>query len=107
MIQSNINHIEELIAEIRPLITNNRIKELFTTRPKIEMDVYKKTAIFSAFKEYEGLDEKDPISSAYNLEVSSCGLERHLREIKHFEWAVGKNISIKLYKAVDKKTRML
>jgi len=49
----------------------------------------------------EILDEKDPISSAYNLEVSSCGLERHLREIKHFEWAVGKNISIKLYKAIN------
>lgn len=45
------------------------------------------------------LDEADPISSAYNLEVSSCGLERHLREIKHFEWAVGKKILVKLYKA--------
>ena len=45
------------------------------------------------------LDEVDPISSAYNLEVSSCGLERHLREFKHFEWAVGKKILVKLYKA--------
>ena len=45
------------------------------------------------------LDEADPISSAYNLEVSSCGLERHLRENKHFEWAVGKKILVKLYKA--------
>ena len=43
------------------------------------------------------LDEKDPISTAYNLEVSSCGLERHLREIKHFESAVGKNIELKLF----------
>ena len=49
----------------------------------------------------EKLDEVDPIASAYNLEVSSCGLERHLREPKHFEWAVGKNISVKLYKAVN------
>lgn len=47
------------------------------------------------------LDEVDPISSAYNLEVSSCGLERHLREIKHFEWAVGKKILVKLYKAIN------
>lgn len=47
------------------------------------------------------LDEADPISSAYNLEVSSCGLERHLREIKHFEWAVGKKILVKLYKAIN------
>ena len=47
------------------------------------------------------LDEVDPITSAYNLEVSSCGLERHLREPKHYSWAVGKNISVKLYKAVN------
>lgn len=49
----------------------------------------------------EKLDEVDPITSAYNLEVSSCGLERHLREPKHFEWAVGKNVSVKLYKAIN------
>ena len=49
----------------------------------------------------EKLDEIDPISSQYTLEVSSCGLERHLREIKHFIWAVGKNISVKLYKPVE------
>jgi len=49
------------------------------------------------------LDEKDPISESYNLEVSSCGLERHLREPEHFKWAVGKNIQIKLYKAQNGK----
>lgn len=49
----------------------------------------------------EKLDEADPISSAYNLEVSSCGLERHLREPKHFEWAIDKKISVKLYKAIN------
>ena len=43
------------------------------------------------------LDEKDPISNSYNLEVSSCGLERHLREINHFEAAKCKQIEIKLY----------
>lgn len=60
MVQSNINHIEELISEIRPLITNDRIRELFTTKPKIEIDVYKKTAIFSALKEYEETYELSP-----------------------------------------------
>ena len=29
------------------------------------------------------LDVKDPIVTSYNLEVSSCGLERHLRELNH------------------------
>lgn len=47
------------------------------------------------------LDEVDPITSAYNLEVSSCGLERHLREPKHFEWAIDKEISVKLYKSLN------
>lgn len=47
----------------------------------------------------EVLDREDPISQAYNLEVSSCGLERHLREEKHFKWAVGKRIQVNLYKA--------
>lgn len=49
----------------------------------------------------EKLDSEDPISQAYNLEVSSCGLERHLREDKHFKWAVGKNVLLKLYKAIN------
>lgn len=49
----------------------------------------------------EVLDEKDPISQAYNLEVSSCGLERHLREDKHFMWALGKRVLLKLYKAIN------
>ena len=44
------------------------------------------------------LDEKDPIADKYNLEVSSCGLERHLREPEHFNWAIGKKILVKLYK---------
>lgn len=54
----------------------------------------------------EELDRVDPISMAYTLEVSSCGLERHLREPKHFKWAIGKNISVKLYKPVDSKKQV-
>ncbi len=50
----------------------------------------------------EELDKVDPIATAYSLEVSSCGLERKLREKKHFEAAIGKNIEVKLYKALDK-----
>lgn len=51
----------------------------------------------------EVLDEQDPISTQYNLEVSSCGLERHLREKHHFVAAIGKNVEVKLYKAKDGK----
>ena len=49
----------------------------------------------------ELLDEKDPISTSYSLEVSSCGLERHLREKEHFEKAIGKNIEVKFFKPIN------
>ncbi len=51
----------------------------------------------------EKLDDVDPIETSYNLEVSSCGLERRLREKKHFEMAVSKRIEVKLFKAVENK----
>lgn len=51
----------------------------------------------------EKLDEVDPIETPYVLEVSSCGLERHLRSTKHFETAVGKEIELKFFKAIEKK----
>lgn len=44
------------------------------------------------------LDEADPISTSYSLEVSSCGLERHLRSKTHYMMAIGKEIEIKLFK---------
>lgn len=48
------------------------------------------------------LEEKDPISESYNLEVSSCGLERHIREPEHFNWAIGKKIQFTTFKPIDK-----
>lgn len=42
------------------------------------------------------LDEQDPISSQYTLEVSSPGLERALRTPAHYRWAVGQQVAIKL-----------
>ncbi len=44
------------------------------------------------------LDEADPISTSYSLEVSSCGLERHLRSKNHYVMAIGKEVEIKLFK---------
>lgn len=46
------------------------------------------------------LDEVDPIETPYILEVSSCGLERHLRDIKHYEAAIGKEIELKFFKVM-------
>lgn len=50
----------------------------------------------------EKLDEVDPIETPYMLEISSCGLERHLRNVKHYEAAVGKKIEIRFFKTFEK-----
>ncbi|HBW12491.1 ribosome maturation factor RimP [Proteiniclasticum sp.] len=47
------------------------------------------------------LDEKDPISEDYNLEVSSPGIFRTLFTKAHMEAAVGEKVQIKTKKPVD------
>jgi ribosome maturation factor RimP len=42
------------------------------------------------------LDVEDPISSEYNLEVSSPGLDRPLFELSHFQEVVGETINVRL-----------
>lgn len=48
------------------------------------------------------LDEKDYIEDAYILEVSSPGLGRPLKKDKDFDRSIGKEVELKLYKAIDK-----
>lgn len=48
------------------------------------------------------LDEKDFISDAYVLEVSSPGLGRQLKKDKDFARSLGEEVEIKLYQAVGK-----
>ena len=43
----------------------------------------------------EVLDERDPISGPYTLEVSSPGVERTLRIPAHFAKAVGETVTVK------------
>lgn len=49
----------------------------------------------------EKLDEVDPITENYFLEVSSPGAERPLKKDKDFERAIGKNVFIKTYEPID------
>ncbi|WDD97635.1 ribosome maturation factor RimP [Thalassomonas actiniarum] len=42
------------------------------------------------------LDVEDPISTEYNLEVSSPGLDRPLFEKAHFEAVIGETIEVRL-----------
>ena len=46
------------------------------------------------------LDHSDPFPGRYTLEVSSPGLERNLREPRHYEREIGKDVSIKLSEPV-------
>lgn len=50
----------------------------------------------------DALDEHDYITEGYILEVSSPGLGRQLKKDRHLEKSIGKEIDIKLYKAIDK-----
>lgn len=47
------------------------------------------------------LDEADPITSEYTLEVSSPGLERALRTEDHFARSVGETVAIKTRPGVE------
>ncbi len=47
------------------------------------------------------LDAEDFIKEAYILEVSSPGLGRQLKKDRDFEKSIGKDVEVKLFKAVD------
>jgi ribosome maturation factor RimP len=47
------------------------------------------------------LDEQDPVSGSYTLEVSSPGLERPLRRASHFEKSVGREVDVKTVEPID------
>ena len=47
------------------------------------------------------LDEADPISQAYFLEVSSPGIERELTRPEHFEAMKGRDVSVTLFRPTE------
>ena len=53
------------------------------------------------------LDEADYIKDQYFLEVSSPGLERILRKEKHFLRQIGKEVSVKLFKPINKQKELI
>lgn len=52
------------------------------------------------------LDEADYIKDQYFLEISSPGIERHIRKDKHLKESIGKEINIKLFKSIDKQKEL-
>lgn len=53
------------------------------------------------------LDEIDPIKGAYELEISSPGIERVLKRAWHFDKAIGKKVSVKLFGAENGKKEIV
>ncbi|HZK33447.1 MAG TPA: ribosome maturation factor RimP [Tissierellaceae bacterium] len=51
----------------------------------------------------EALDDEDPITVPYYLEVSSPGLDRPLKTNKDLKRNLGKELDIKLYEAINGK----
>ncbi|MFM7064812.1 MAG: ribosome maturation factor RimP [Actinomycetes bacterium] len=51
------------------------------------------------------LDEQEPVSGSYTLEVSSPGLERRLRTTEHFVRAVGSRVAVKTRVEVEGERR--
>ena len=49
------------------------------------------------------LDEADPIEDAYDLEVSSPGIERELRTDSHLDACVGLEVELRLFAPLDGK----
>ena len=47
------------------------------------------------------LDEADPIETAYDLEVSSPGIERDLRTDMHIDWSVGEEVEVRFFAPVN------
>ncbi|WP_099187184.1 ribosome maturation factor RimP [Tepidibacter mesophilus] len=49
----------------------------------------------------ESLDKIDPIKENYFLEISSPGIDRPLKKDKDFDRYKGRDVELKLYKALD------
>lgn len=49
----------------------------------------------------EKIDECDPIETEYSLEVSSPGVDRQLKKEREFLYYTGREVDVKLYKAID------
>jgi ribosome maturation factor RimP len=47
------------------------------------------------------LDMEDPLPGAFNLEVSSPGLDRVLRRTEHFNRYIGQKVRVRLYDPLD------
>lgn len=52
------------------------------------------------------LDDANIIKDQYFLEISSPGVERHIRKEKHLEAHINKDIDVKLFKPINKQKEL-
>ena len=107
------NHIESLVEEIVINLLNNTNIELIDVEYVKEKDWYLRVFIdkdggieiedCQSLSEQleEKLDELDPISDSYYLEVSSPGLDRALKKDKDFQRHLGDKIEITTYAPIN------
>jgi len=74
---------------------------VYVDTPEGNIDIDQCAQVSERLSEY--LDEKDPISQNYYLEVSSPGAERPLKKDTDFEKAINQFVHIKTYEAIDGK----
>ena len=72
-------------------VTNGALNVTVTQEGGIDLDTL--TAANHALSAW--LDEHDPVSGRYTLDVSSPGLERRLRLPRHFQSAVGETVTFR------------
>ena len=109
--------IEELINEVMPaefeLVDTEYVKEGSDYYLRIFVD-RKAEGEYLSLKDCQAitgivntmLDEKDPISENYFLEVSSPGIDRPLKNDKDLKRSIGKDVEISLYKTIDGKKKL-
>ena len=107
------NHIESLVEEIVVKLLQDTNIELIDVEYVKEKDWYLRVFIdkdggieiedCQSLSEQleEKLDELDPISDSYYLEVSSPGLDRALKKDKDFQRHLGDKIEITTYAPIN------
>lgn len=97
--------VQRLLSEEYELVDVEYVKEGATRYLRIYIDKSGKMSLADCETLsriiIEKLDEVDPIPENYMLEVSSPGLDRVLRKERDFVRERGKEVELKLYRALD------
>lgn len=97
--------VQRLLSEEYELVDVEYVKEGATRYLRIYIDKSGKMSLADCETLSriisEKLDEADPIPENYMLEVSSPGLDRVLRKERDFVRERGKEVELKLYRALD------